>query len=222
MRRRLFVPVAIAVSTAMALPLACSTLPLALPPGFVGGSVVGVPNSCLDGTYLPVESRDCPSPRCPGKESFAVCLEGVYAGCICRLDGELPPPLPAPDGGTDAPLDVGEDFSLIDVGPSSGGDLLDSPLFDVGDLGDCSGEIAKQISTSECPMCHGRHAYALCDGMFYSTCTCKLPPGYRLLDAGATEGGYSKDASTDAARDVVDSSPTDAGSKDSPTVAEGG
>lgn len=95
--------------------------------------------------------------------------------------------------------------------PGGGGDsvedgLPDGPLWDVGNLGDCTGEVAEM--TSQCVECDGP-AYALCNGVFYSTCSCDLPPGYVLVRGGDGDGG-SKDAAAETA-------PTDATTNESET-----
>jgi hypothetical protein len=105
----------------------------------------------------------------------------------------------------------------------------DGPLFDVGDLGDCSGEVAEPIPASTCGHCGGLYAYALCEGLFYSTCSCDLPPGYVLVDGGDLDGG-SSDATEDAAEDggsaedaaSVDADATDAAADDARTPDGGG
>ena len=71
-------------------------------------------------------------------------------------------------------------------------------MFDVGNLGDCSGEVAKEIPGIKCGSCAGIVAYALCSGLVYSTCSCGLPPGYVLVDGGLeSEDAGAKDATMD-------------------------
>jgi hypothetical protein len=91
----------------------------------------------------------------------------------------------------------------------------DGPIYDVGNLGECSGEVAAEIPAADCGRCDERVAYALCDGLFFATCACTLPPGYTLVDAGLYVGeppdagpdGLGLDAGLDAGVDAgVDAS----------------
>lgn len=101
-------------------------------------------------------------------------------------------------GGEGPPFAADAFIFIVDVGPVGVPGFSDGsagPLFSVGDLGDCSGEVAMMIQASECGTCTGG-AYALCDGLIYSMCSCDLPPGYTLSEGGATDGGAT-DAATD-------------------------
>jgi hypothetical protein len=71
----------------------------------------------------------------------------------------------------------------------------DSPYaFDGGSLGSCTGNVAREVSLAECPVCAvdgGGTAYTQCIGSNYNGCTCQLTCGYTLLNADGTvaEGG---------------------------------
>jgi hypothetical protein len=193
------------ISAVLALPMASTTLPLSCSSGapYVVGPVFGVPSACTSGSYLVIPAEDCPATNCNGVENYALCIDGTYGACACS-----PPPgyFPADAGGDsaleDAEVELGatedcdpdgdadfakscatEDFA--EAGPDAPeGGPADGPLFDAGDLGACSGETAKKIPAQDCGDCKGMVAYALCEGITYSTCSCDLPPGYTLVDAG--------------------------------------
>jgi hypothetical protein len=159
---------------------------------------------------------DCPRSHCSGNAAYAVCSEGLFAGCACDqpkdlLEVDHVSCVGGPAGSKGATGSAGAAGSAGSAadGSSSDGpaDLGDGPLFDVGDLGDCSGAIAKEIPASECGHCDGAHAYALCQGLFYSDCSCVLPPGYVLVDGGVLDGG-PRDATT------MDGTAMDATTKD--------
>jgi hypothetical protein len=192
------------IALAAVVPLACSGFPF--PPGYIAGPVLGVPSSCDGDAYLAVPAQDCPSSQCPGPVAFAVCGGTSFTGCTCsQPPGVLVPALDAgeEEGFSVDPCDSGCGFGGVECIFEGGGDgefdgefdsPVDAPLFDVGDRGDCSGEVAERVPASECGSCDGRYAYLLCDGLFYSVCSCDLPPGYSLVDGGAPEAGPKKDA----------------------------
>jgi hypothetical protein len=204
---------ALALVTAVTvLPLSCNSKP-GLPEGYVAGPVFGVPTCCADGDYLLVASLACPRSSCMGPAAYAWCNAGSYTGCTCvqPAQGELALPGVC-DGGDSG--DVGEgSFEEADVDSFCGDEAFedapaDAPpsIFDVGDdNGECSGLVAKRVVASRCDDCEATHShsYLLCDGMFFSRCSCTLPPGYMVFDAGAPEdSGSKKDAtSKDATMD---------------------
>jgi len=58
-------------------------------------------------------------------------------------------------------------------------------LYDGGSLGPCTGNVARQIPTDQCPGCSSEDsgvAYAQCTGTSYTDCTCVITCGYTLLD----------------------------------------
>jgi hypothetical protein len=128
--------------------------------------------------------------------AYPVCTEGVYKGCTCTLpeDGELAllgdagadsgcESIDVSDASGGQPLDRGgTPVKPSDDGPSGG--PVDGPLFDVGDRGDCTGQVAKEVPAADCGDCSGHEsfAYELCDGMYFSSCSCDLPPGYTLIN----------------------------------------
>jgi hypothetical protein len=185
---------------AVALFAAVNAMPLACrgpSDGFVPGPVENVPLSCADGSFLAVTPADCPASACIGTMVYAICQGGTFTGCACS-----PPPGSNEDdeGGETSVEDGGEEASFCDMGVESGNVTCneggDGPLFDTGDLGDCSGNVARRVFP--CGSCKG-DGYALCNGLTYSTCSCDLPPGYTLLDAGVLDGGpVSTDAGPEA------------------------
>src|SRR5277367_6754773 len=54
-----------------------------LPADFVPGPVFGVPDCCLEGTYVQVDAFDCPRSQCSGTTAYAVCVKGKFGGCSC-------------------------------------------------------------------------------------------------------------------------------------------
>ena len=58
-------------------------------------------------------------------------------------------------------------------------------LIDGGDLGRCSGQVAKEIPASSCPKvtCCSKTAFALCLGSSYSDCSCALIAPFTLVNA---------------------------------------
>jgi hypothetical protein len=198
------------------IPQACgSSRDTAPPPAsnvdYVPGPVFGVPECCNSNTYITVQALDCPRSDCSGKSAYAVCTGATFGGCTCN------PPVGWQEiqtvscsGGKGSAGFTGLAGSGGEVGPPEGDgddggpDPGDGPFFDVGDLGDCSGSVAKEIPAYDCPLCSGTVAYALCGGLYYSACSCSLPPGYVLLDGGLL---------FDASKDVT---PKDATVMDSP------
>jgi hypothetical protein len=194
-------------------PLACSGFPF--PPGYVAGPVSGVPATCEGDAYLAVPSGDCPASSCQGPVAFAVCDGTSFSGCTCsQPPGVLVPGLDAREGsrssssgsgcapatcrgsgcssgftcspGVDCSRSSCSSFDSSSSGSDDGAG--DGPLFDVGDKGDCKGQVAERVSGAECPTCTLQYAYLLCDGIFYSSCSCALPAGYELVDASADGG----------------------------------
>jgi hypothetical protein len=57
----------------------------------------------------------------------------------------------------------------------------------------CSGKIVSAIPGGDCPgqNCGASTAYAVCNGKDWVPCSCSIPPGYTLVDAGffGPEGG---------------------------------
>lgn len=57
----------------------------------------------------------------------------------------------------------------------------------------CSGKVVAAIPAGDCPgqACATSSAYAVCNGKDWVPCSCAIPPGYTLVDAGffAPEGG---------------------------------
>jgi len=66
----------------------------------------------------------------------------------------------------------------------------------VGDAGPCQGQLAKQVSASDCRQsftspasaCTGSVAYALCNGNTFNVCTCDPPADY-FFDGGTVDTG---------------------------------
>lgn len=179
------------VAAVYAMPIACSG-----GDGFVAGPVEGVPSSCEDDTFLVVTPAQCPASACIGTSLFAVCQDGGFVGCACSR----PPGNEENEGGLDSDSAFVEDSESCSIGVESGecidDAMTDGPLFDTGDLGDCSGMVAQRVYP--CGACKG-DGYALCDGLTFSRCSCELPPGYTLLDAGVLDGGpVTQDAGFDA------------------------
>jgi hypothetical protein len=184
-------------SAALGITAALTVMPVACSgnsDGFVPGPVSGVPDTCTTGTYVIVVSSQCPPTDCPSEMLFAVCEGSVFAGCSCS-----PPPggVLAEGGLEDSPSESCEDTGTCTCADGFDGTMgsPDGPLFDVGDLGDCSGNVARKLSS--CGSCPGA-AYALCNGLTYSTCSCDLPPGYVLSDAGMLEGGANPEGASRA------------------------
>jgi hypothetical protein len=128
---------------------------------------------------------------------------------------------PAPEGADTSPpplqaVDVFPAFETIeDMDVSLGDGPEGGALFDAGNMGDCSGFVAKSIPASSCGTCEGEgmSAYALCDGLLYSTCSCDLPPGYVLIDGGADSDGSNDAAMNNDAPEgaaMNDATPQDA------------
>jgi len=191
---RFHVLFALALAAVMtALPLACSS---SNTDGYAPGPVLDVPPTCTDGSYLPVTRSQCPESVCLEAQLYAVCVGDVFAGCACT-----PPPggvLSSDGGGAEDSSEDDDCCFFFDGsdGPQDGPG--DGPLFDVGNLGDCSGEVAMEIPASKCGSCTGSVAYALCSGLVYSTCSCDLPPGYVLVDGGLeSKDAGAKDATMD-------------------------
>jgi hypothetical protein len=126
----------------------------------------------------------------------------VLLACLSTSD-------PAPEGAETSPppVQVPDVFPTFetseDVGESLGDGPEGGPLFEAGNMGKCSGFVAKSIPASACGTCEGAGAYALCDGLLYSTCSCDLPPGYVLVDAGADNDGATDAPPQDAAPEVT-------------------
>jgi hypothetical protein len=57
----------------------------------------------------------------------------------------------------------------------------------------CSGKVVAVIPAGDCPGkgCGASSAYAVCNGKEWIPCSCSIPPGYTLVDAGffGPEGG---------------------------------
>jgi hypothetical protein len=57
----------------------------------------------------------------------------------------------------------------------------------------CAGNVASELPAFDCYAegCTPPHAYAVCTASCWSGCSCTLPPGYTLIDAGffASEAG---------------------------------
>jgi hypothetical protein len=205
------------VALASLVPLACSGFPF--PPGYVAGPVNGVPATCNGDAYLAVPSGDCPNSQCDSPVAFAVCDGNTFTGCTCtQPPGVLIAALDveAGNGFEDEGFACGPEGCFSDASEdpcnpddASGGDCtepIDAPLYDVGDRGECSGQEAQKICGAECGPCTG-YAYLLCDGLFFSACSCDLPTGYTLNDAGVQGCGGPKDAGKkdaehDAAKDA--------------------
>jgi hypothetical protein len=220
------------MSAAAVLPVACSGFPF--PPGYVAGPVTGVPSTCEGDAYLAVPAQDCPASQCFAPVAFAVCDGTSFSGCTCtQPPGVLIPGLDAregSEGGFVSEAGFGSDNGIGSDGSScgvfDGGEAQcaagDGPFFDVGDRGDCSGQVAERVLASECDSCPKPYAYFLCDGLFFSTCSCELPPGYDLIDGGRLDAGtkdatketdapkdVAKDVTHDAAKDVTRDAPKD-------------
>jgi hypothetical protein len=58
-------------------------------------------------------------------------------------------------------------------------------LIDGGDLGPCSGQVAREIPATLCPKvtCCSKTAFALCLGTSYSDCSCALIAPFTLVNA---------------------------------------
>lgn len=185
---------AIGLTAAMAAaPLACSSSGASggLPAGYVAGAVFGVPACCEDGTSVQLPSDDCPRLSCPNGVAYAFCSSGSFGGCTCTQPSQNVVPVEAAAG----PMGCPPEASNADVvrgtrvgPPEAGGPFVrDSALFEAAS-GDCVGAVAEAIPSSQCGSCTGPVAFALCDGVLYSECSCTLPPGYTLLDAGRYTG----------------------------------
>jgi hypothetical protein len=212
------------MSAAAVVPLACFGFPF--PPGYVAGPVSGVPSTCEGDAYLAVPARDCPASQCFAPVAFAVCDGTSFSGCTCtQPPGVLIPGLDSREGSEGGFVSEAGFFSEGGVGTDGSGCGFfeagespcaagDGPFFDVGDRGDCSGQVAEQVRASECDSCPEPHAYFLCDGLFFSTCSCELPPGYDLIDSGRPDAGKKDatketDAPKDVAKDVTRDAPKD-------------
>jgi hypothetical protein len=192
-----------------------------MPPGFVPGPVFGVGSCCADGTYTEVPPVDCPRSTCAGTSAYAVCVGSSYGGCTCTEPTTVPDASsfgPCGSGGSKGSLGGGA-TGAAGSGTGSGSEseggigVRDATLFDVGDLGDCSGQTAVKVRASECGSCSGKLAYLLCNGLFFSSCSCDLPPGYTLVDGGwVLEAGSSDAAPSDTASEPA--SPEDAAATD--------
>jgi hypothetical protein len=197
--------VALAATAGASLPLACDA-PNDQPDVdqgsdtsivIVEGPVFGVPSCCPSGHYVVVPAFACPRSTC-SEVAYAVCRDHSYVGCSCTK----PPGKPLPGAMCEAGVDsvsageggCGEGGCSFDDG-GDGANVAEAALFDVGDLGDCSGTTATKIAASECHRCKGAVAYALCNGMSFSSCSCVLPPGYVLVDGGILDAGSPIEAS---------------------------
>jgi hypothetical protein len=156
---------------------------------------------------LPEAVSERPVPAMPGPgrsrfHAFRAMSAGLGAGVLassallgpaCHSESTPIPPYGAVcvdddcgvavEDGVDSPGDDG-------AGDGPG----DGPLFDAGDQGHCAGEVAVPIPAADCGSCASRPhskatAYLLCDGLFYSTCSCDLPPGYTVVEAGTKDSG---------------------------------
>jgi hypothetical protein len=189
----------------------------ALPPGAESFVPYG---SCGQEGWAIGTAMDCPSVHCPGGQYYVICNGTEWVACDCSVpqgldpisfaffDGAPPLGEEADGGEGDAECGCQQD-SDVD-GPSLDAPApSDGPLFDVGDLGDCSGTVAKPIPASDCGLCSDDGAvvaYALCEGLFFSTCSCSLPPGYVLIGDGGPDDGpldATKEAAGDAPREAT-------------------
>jgi hypothetical protein len=227
----------VAVTAATLVPLACSS-GFPFPAGYVAGPVLGVPATCDGDAYLAVPVGDCPSSSCPGPVAFAVCDGTSFSGCTCTQPPGVLIPTEDASGQDSLFFDGGggvfsDDSGGLCFGFDTGGSCgcsagfdascgaADGPLFDVGDQGDCSGLVAQRVPASDCATCPGAYAYLLCDGLFFTTCSCELPPGYEQEDTGAP----SKDAAgpdtsngRDSGKDATREATTDAAPRDAATT----
>jgi hypothetical protein len=127
---------------------------------------------------------------------FVAALAGLalYAPLSCGSSnpGNFPDATPSDDGGfAEEVAESGVDAPRCFSTPS-----VDGALEDTGNLGNCSALTAREIPPMDCHGC-GDAAYALCEGVFFSSCTCSLPPGYTLVDAGPLpEAGHGPSDAT--------------------------
>jgi hypothetical protein len=88
-------------------------------------------------------------------------------------------------------IDDGCDVDAANKRPDSG---KSGSLWNVGNQGHCMGEVAQAIPSTACGACARSAdatmtAFLLCDGLLYTECSCSLPPGYTLVDAGLFDAG---------------------------------
>jgi hypothetical protein len=109
---------------------------------------------------------------------------GVIAGSSCTLATRE-----VPEGGADADDDGAPPPAPTDAADGDGSDVSTDcgccaqAILPV--LPFCSGKVAFGIPAGDCPnACPGPEAFALCKGGCYTACSCTLPEGYSLEDAG--------------------------------------
>jgi hypothetical protein len=159
-----------------------------------------------------------------GRTVFALAASSIGLGpyaCTYGTPGVQAGP-PIDDDFAEGSPDATED---VLVGDAFADGEVDGPLFDVGDLGTCTGTIAKEIPAPDCEHCFGDYAYALCEGVSYATCSCTLPPGYTFVEAGAEHKGSKDAAPSDSASSdsaAMDAASLDSAPKEDSAPADGG
>jgi hypothetical protein len=143
-----------------------------------------------------------------------VAFVGTLASTSCVIDYR------DPDSGTEAGEAASAPEATMADGEADGG----APEADL-DCGccnqavlpllpNCSGKTAFAFPAADCSVrCKGAVAYALCTGECFTACTCEVPAGYTLFDAGYFIGdGSAEETGSDAsdarldARDASDAS----------------
>ncbi len=190
-------------------PVACSTS-ITFPPGYVPGDVTGVPSACtVFGSSIMVSSFDCSFANCVGDTAFAFCDGEKYSGCVCS-DCVLTEVCTEDSGGTEDESGFdGFGESSVEASSDAAEAGGDAPVrdFDGSSLGSCSGLVAEKIPARDCQGCGSGVAFALCEGVSFSTCSCTLPPGYTVLPGGPETGTDAPNDGTPEGGDAPDGSP---------------